>query len=106
MVAQIGAFAGVAYGVDHLPRYGGARGFAMPIFAAPAPGSLAARFGGVAGRLTPGSPAHVALFSADGPPLSRSDAQLFLDGEPATAWPEAPEQAALWAAALRGPGAD
>ncbi len=111
MVAQIGAFEAVAYGVD-LPHYGDARGVALPFFAPPS--GLAARFGGMAGRLTPGSPAHVALFPADGPPpsreaLSSAGAQVFLDGRPAEGnalrglldGPETPAESAVWAAAKR-----
>ena len=71
MIAQIGAFEAVAYGNDQLPRYGAPDALALPIFAPLGAASLSARLGGATGRLTPGSPAHVALFANGGPPPSR-----------------------------------
>jgi hypothetical protein len=129
MVAQVGAFEAVAYGNDDLPRYGDAGSLALPIFAPPGTHSLASRFGGAGGRLTPGSPAHVALFRAGGAPPSRRELraaafaethdgailQVFIDGRlvidgggivadasalrAALDREESPEEAALWAAA-------
>jgi len=80
MVAQVGAMEAVAYGNDDLPRYGARDAFACPIFAPDAPATLAERFGGLPGRLTPGSPAHLALFHRDRAP-SRADLIAALRGE-------------------------
>jgi len=133
MVAQIGAFEAVAYGNDQLSRYGAPDALALPIFAPADATSLSVRLGGAPGRLTPGSAAHVALFSRGGPPPSRhtlraavfgegapgaapevfvGGARVFdADADPATLAalraaldrPETPEEAALWAAARARP---
>ena len=118
MVAQIGAWPAASYGVD-LPHYGDATGFALPLFAPPS--GLAARFGGAGGRLTPGSAAHVAVFTGRPPRRAAlreavsgraEGVRILLDGRPdapaatSAAWrraleqPETPEEAALWEAAL------
>jgi len=78
MVAQIGCWEAVSYGVEHLPRLGLRGGLALPLFVSSAPPTLADRFGGESGRLTPGSPAHLAVF-APGIVPSR---EALLRGEP------------------------
>ena len=69
MVAQIGAIEAVAYGNDDLPRYGARDAFAVPII-----------IGGAEGRLSPGSPANLALFKAGCVP-KRADLIAALHGE-------------------------
>ena len=103
MVAQIGAWEAVSYGVEHLPRFGWRGGLGLPLFVSFAPATWADRFGGVGGRLTPGSPAHLVIFAPGVVPRR----EALLRGEPsATALVSGIPQTALGASLARSPGAE
>lgn len=105
MVVQIGAFEAVSYGFEHLPRLGLRGGLGLPLFVS-AP-TREDRYAGTPGRLTPGSPANLAIFARGMAPsreaLTRNEPVVILaDGALASLskQPSAAE-AAIWDAAVR-----